>query len=661
MNQTLKKLREPFFYVFAAFWALLLLVNFVPVIPQPGVVIGYLWKVEFALAAFLFIALVLLIRVSKDKIWSFDRREFFSIILPLFLFTTWSGVSVFWAESQRDAVHHTLLWACYSVFYLLIRHVVAQPSRLNFSLTIAGVVAAILGIVCLIEYFTTSYDLSGNVSLRYNKYAEAIATLFLLFAAIGIGRKSRNSILFGAIAIVGWLGIVFSLGRTQFLAALFAIFAFAVFALIRSGRKISLKKTAVFSCIFVSVTILSQISLFTQNSQQTTFKRLSGDEHSQLSFQVRMLAWQIAMENFKQHPLIGVGAENFAANYETARLNLAENAENPNLNVYEDILPERAHNEFLQILSELGVVGIVIFGWLLFGIARLVFSIRGKSTSLLSIAALAGIFAFLASSAASSYSFRVPANGLCFFFVLAIAAKSLLKGRSASVNERVGSVRNEARSLTVAFPPIAVVALIICSAMLIFSAVRGASLMYLQFAHTSPDTIEAENYYRKAVELDNENAAFRYYYALDLYKNKRANEAVPHLRFAIDRGLATSISYFNLASAQSIAGKSSDAENTFNEAIKAYPRSVFLRTSYAAFLAKNGRDAESGIEYEKASEINPQQAQSWRIAHTEGMKKLSQAQPGDKNLVKAMELRPTEAIYALLDFQRQFNPNLVRR
>ena len=411
MNQTLNKPHPSFFYVFAAFWALLLFVNFIPVIPQPEVITGYLWKVEFAMAAFLSIALILFVKVSKDKILSFSHREFFWIILPLFLFTAWSGASVFWAESQRDAVHHTLLWACYCIFYLLIRQVVTQPSRLKVSLKATGVVVAIIGIVCLLEYFSTSYDLSGNVSLRYNKYAEAIATLFLLFAAISIGRKTRHSILFGAVAIAGWLGIVFSLGRTQFLAALFAIFVFTLFALIRSGRGISLKKAAIFSFVFVSITLLSQISLFTQNSQQTTFKRLSGDEHSQLSFQVRMLAWQIALENLRQNPLVGVGAENFAATYGTARLNLAQNnPANPNLNVYEDILPERAHNEFLQILSELGVVGIAIFGWFLFGIARVAFSMRGKRTSLLSVAALAGIFAFLISSAASSYSFRVPAS-----------------------------------------------------------------------------------------------------------------------------------------------------------------------------------------------------------------------------------------------------------
>jgi O-antigen ligase/Tfp pilus assembly protein PilF len=657
MNQTLNKPRQPIFYIFAAFWSLLLLANFVPTIPQPEVIIGYLWKVEFALAAFLFIALVLFLKVSKDKILSFNRQEFLWIILPLLAFTAWSGISVFWAESQRDAVHHTLLWACYCVFYLLIRQIVSRPSRLNMSLSVTGIVVAIIGTVCLIEYFSTSYDLSGNVSLRYNKYAEAIATLFLLFAAISIGRKTRSAYFFGAIAIIGWLGIVFSLGRTQFLAALFAVFVFVGFALIRTGRGISLKKAAIFSCVFVTITIFSQISLFDQNSQQTTFKRLSGDEHSQMSFQVRMLTWQIALETFRQSPLVGVGAENFAANYETARLDLAESdPQNPNLNVYEEILPERAHNEFLQILSELGIVGIAFFGWFLLGIARLVFSIREKRATLLSVAALAGIFAFLLSSAASSYSFRVPANGLCFFFVLAIAVKSLEARVLRLESKKLFDLRLKTSDLKLALP-----ALVICTAMLIFSTVRGVSLMYLQFAQTSADKIEAGEYFRKAIDFDSENAVLRYYYAQELYKNKRADEAIPQMRFAIDRGLATSISYFNLASAQTVAGKPLDAEKTFAEAIKAYPRSVFLRTSYAALLAENGKDAESEMEYKKALEINPQQAKSWRIARTEGMRKLSDAENGDKNLVKAMELRPTDAIYALLDFQRQFNPNLVRR
>jgi len=55
----------------------------------------------------------------------------------------------------------------------------------------------------------------------------------------------------------------------------------------------------------------------------------------------------------------------------------------PKLIHYEAILPERSHNEYLQILAELGTVGFLLFAWLLFGIIKLLFGLRRKSVSLL--------------------------------------------------------------------------------------------------------------------------------------------------------------------------------------------------------------------------------------------------------------------------------------
>jgi Tfp pilus assembly protein PilF len=197
--------------------------------------------------------------------------------------------------------------------------------------------------------------------------------------------------------------------------------------------------------------------------------------------------------------------------------------------------------------------------------------------------------------------------------------------------------------------------------MLIFSAVRGTSLMYLQFALNSTEETEAEQYFQKAIALDAQDASIRYYYGLQLYVWERPAEAIPQMRLAIDKGFAVSVSYFNLASAQIVSKKSVEAEKTFIEALKIYPRSVFLRTAYAAFLKEKGKDSEWQTEYEKASQVNPTQAKSWWIAHTEGINNLTQLENRDKSVVKAMELLPNEGIYALLDFQRRFHPNLVRR
>ncbi|HEY0427674.1 MAG TPA: O-antigen ligase family protein [Pyrinomonadaceae bacterium] len=657
MNKTitLSKLRQKFPYFFLSLWSFVLLANFIPAIPQPEAIIGYLWKVEFVLAAFLAVAITFLLKLPKEKFFDFHKKEFFLVILPLVLFTVWSGFSILWAQSARNALHHTLLWACYCTFYLLMRELVRRPRALAASFRFTGVVLFILGVACIVEYVSTPEKINSFFTYRYYKYAEIAATMLPLFLALVFKTKSKTSVLAGFIAAIAWFIVLLSASRTLFISGFVVVGLFFALLFLFDGWKKHLKKSIL---LFGVLTICFFVSLinFSDSPEKSTIDRFGSGQQSQNSMNSRFLFWGIALESFKQKPVTGVGADNYVSVYKTARENYsALDTENKLLEINEDVLAERAHNEYLQILSELGLVGAFLFAWLLAGIVFLFFSLRKKSISLLSIASLAGSSAFLISSAASSYSFRVPANGLCFFFLLALAAKSL--------NSRVPSQRHE-KGLDLGLWNLdlrLVFGLLICSSMLVFSGIRGASLMYLQFAFTSPDEAETERYFQKAIALDAGDGSLRYYYGAELFNRERAAEAIPQLRFAIDKGLATSIIYFQLVSAQIVARESAEAEQTFLESLRVYPRSVFLRTAYASFLKENGRASQSQIEFEKASSINAEQAKSWLIAHTEGMKKLTQAEVQDKTFVKAMELKPIDGVYALLDFQRQFNPNLVRR
>jgi O-antigen ligase len=666
-TSTKKTARQPFFYILAAAWSLLLLANFVPAIPQPEVIIGYLWKVEFALAAFLFAAIVFLLKLPQEKFVRVTRKEFFLVILPLLLFTTWSGLTIFWAESARGAMHHTLLWACYCVFYLLVRQLASQPRALAVSFKITGLVIFILGAACIAEYVNSPEQINSFFTYRYYKYAEALLTLLPIFLASALrskSKKSKQSIFAAAVALIAWLVVLLSLSRTLFISGFVSVGLFFALIFIFQDWKKHLKKSALIFGSLVLCVFISQIN-FSSVPENSTINRFNGGESSQASFNSRFLFWGIALEAFKQSPLVGVGADNYISAYKPARENYsARDARNKLLEINEDVLAERAHNEYLQILSELGIVGAIFFAWLLGGIFYIFLSLRKNRIPLLSIASFAGISAFLISSMASSYSFRVPANGLCFFFLLALAVKSLKSQVPSPRSEEKLNLRLETRDLGLGTWDLrlpAVCGLVICSAMLVFSGVRGASLMYLQFALKSSDKEEAAQYFQKAIALDAQDGTFRYYYGLELYGKKRHAEAITEIRHAIDKGVATSISYFHLASAQIVSKKPIEAEQTFVEGLRIYPRSIFLRTAFAYFLHESGRNSESQTEYEKASAINAEQAKSWHLAHAEGMKKLSQIEAQDKTFVKAMELKPVEGVYALLDFQRQFNPNLFRR
>lgn len=628
---------SPFWLI--AFWSVLLLVIFVPTIPQPSSIIGYVWQVEFALAGFIFLTLcaALVFYRNDIRLVRISRLEFFAVIFPLVLFTVWSGLSLTWAQTPRAALHHTLLWACYTLFYILVRQIVSKPQLILFSFKVMGIVVLILGAACLIQYVGSVKPITQVFTYRYYKFAEAVLTLLPLFFALSLRGKNKSSIYYTIFAVFGWLLIILSLSRTMFIAGVFCVFLFFGSVFFVYGKKY-LKKSFVIIFLLIFLTGLTQVS-FLPGEEKNTFSRITkSNKFDQKSKNVRYLYWGIALETFKSNPLKGVGADNFVSVYKSGRENYsALDTENKLLEIDREVLPERAHNEFLQILSELGAVGFALFFWLLIGIVYLFLSIKKERRSLLTLASFAGIAGFLVCSLASAYSFRVAANGLCFFFMLALGAQGLVRKDSGD--------DSKGKSYLITF------GLIICLAMLVFSGVRGWSLMYLAKAQSTSDQTEAENYLQKAIALDSRDAMFRFYYGARLYNQKRFDESLLHLRFAKDNGIANSPNYYLLLTAQVLSGNNAEAETTFRESLRVFPRSVFLRTAFASYLEKNGKQAEADIEYRKALEINPRQAQSWYLAHSKGLEKLGFLRLTDEELLEVGELLPQQAVLTLMNYE----------
>ena len=76
----------------------------------------------------------------------------------------------------------------------------------------------------------------------------------------------------------------------------------------------------------------------------------------------RVFVWKIGARMAAEHPLVGVGADNFGISFNNARehYRLGHPADPPDEPV-SDNLVERGHNELLQVTAELGVVGLVLF------------------------------------------------------------------------------------------------------------------------------------------------------------------------------------------------------------------------------------------------------------------------------------------------------------
>jgi O-antigen ligase len=140
-----------------------------------------------------------------------------------------------------------------------------------------------------------------------------------------------------------------------------------------------------------------------------------GMQSSQADFSSgRVSYWQTAFEIFKAHPILGAGLDAFAnafTRYDT--LNGA-------------LRVEQAHNDYLQILADGGIIGlayVLAFLVILFrnGL-RNIASIRDDFGRSIAVGALAGCFA-IAIHSFFDFPLRTPSNAL-FFLLLSVLATS---------------------------------------------------------------------------------------------------------------------------------------------------------------------------------------------------------------------------------------------
>jgi O-antigen ligase len=586
----------------------------------------------------------------RNYLADINRAELFAIILPCSVFVTWSFVSAFFAGSWKSVMHHSLVWSIYLVFYIFIRFFLNRPAGRGILFLALAAVVWMIGLPAVFEYYTAG--ISGGASsigVRYSKYAEMLTALFPVIAAYSLKLKGRSFWLGAATMLLLWLFVISSLSRTA--AGLYIIGTLMMAATIFAFRRFRHYRLrfALLTALFIFVPALLHSTAYFTAGGVPMLERMR-DEATQESNNVRPFFSGIALEMFKANPLTGVGADNFGLEFNRYRgVYASANPGDRNLSIAEGEIAERAHNEYLQIAAELGIPGILIFACLLCGIAWMFFRAakNRRKLSLSTFGALIGIFLFLASSAVTSYSFRLVQNGLAFFILLALAAKRLLSGAAAESPRKVLSPAAARLGFSAAIAA--------CCLLAALSVSRAAAVWYVFDAESSLAADTAVPLFQTASMLDDQNASIHASRGAYMFRAGAYAEAAPHFRKGIDLGRATTTDYSYLASVQVLAGDKTAAAATLAEAVRIYPYSTFIRTRYAVLLKETAKTSESAKEFDIAMNINSRQAETWRTLIEDGAAAASR-KSFDNNLVQVMDLKPKSAIYAMLAEREILHP-----
>lgn len=259
-------------------------------------------------------------------------------------FVLWAALSVFWSSDPGKSISQVFTWVQSLGLVLILWDVFRTRPAIN-----AGLQAYVLGAYVAVGGAIANYFGSNPFYTNYERFSpgDAHPDGFGFIIALGVPvawylaslpatttrQRVSRVVNFGFVP-VAFLGLALSGTRTAAVAALVGM----VFGLVTMVRLRPLTRVAIFIALAFSLYALLPIV-----QPLRSFERFGTTvtEASRGDLQGRVEQWRQGLASFAEHPVLGVGT-----------------------NMYRSVssLEKVAHNSFISVLVELGLIGLVLFG-----------------------------------------------------------------------------------------------------------------------------------------------------------------------------------------------------------------------------------------------------------------------------------------------------------
>ena len=219
----------------------------------------------------------------------------------------------------------------------------------------------------------------------------SISLIFLLFKEDLNSKKQIFLLIFS----VFWIMVLVLTGSRGYYIAGFITYVLIFGFYIYKFKKIKIPLIALSISIMVA-----GIIYFTDPYMQQRIKNTSLDSEDSVTYRLR--AYPIAFEIFKKTPLFGAGPRQSVIQKELKNSNLG--------------IPTHLHSLYLNMMTDFGLVGFAIFGYLIFQILKRLYDIYMQENSLF---ALAMIFAWMSILIGENFDaiLRGPRVAMDYFWI----------------------------------------------------------------------------------------------------------------------------------------------------------------------------------------------------------------------------------------------------
>jgi O-antigen ligase len=320
----------------------------------------------------------------------------------LLLFYLYNYIACFWANQFDFAFLETQRVGIYFVSYFMAKRVI-ELWGLNWLIRLVVVTSIVVVLVNFGLLAVIGIDTSTTAG-----HPNLLSSFLLLALPFSIHqmcqkeneKKWRISGIIGFVLILSIIGLLHT--RSVWLG-LFVFFALLIYHYVRRKRS---KKWLIF--YFISLLLIVATSL--------TMLFLT-DIFDLTSFRERFFIWGKTLGLITESPFIGVGPGNWLFNYTKFGISDFETFK------YYGLLMERPHNDLLWLLSELGIIGVIILSLFFWKTLRAAFTAPFSRTKIIFTS---GFISFLPVILLSFPKERVE-HLLLFFTLLAVIASLSLK------------------------------------------------------------------------------------------------------------------------------------------------------------------------------------------------------------------------------------------
>jgi len=330
---------------------------------------------------------------------------------------------------SHDTISGAMLYVTYGMLCFLATQTLirtSQARRIALVLAFYGFALAAFALLQGISpngkiYWTRLPRMGGWIYgpyVNHNHYAGIMEMLVPIPLVLALSRliPERGRIPAGIAAAV-MVGTIFLSGSRGGMIAIFAELAVLGTVLFRQKKRV---RTAIAAVAF-AVVLISLLSWLGGKELTARVSSISSEARTEISGGMRLSIDRDAFQMFRRKPILGWGLRTFPVVYPQFR------------SFYTNFFINEAHNDYMQLLTEMGLVGFGVMVWFLIVLYRSAFNKIAnwttQVTGALTLACMLGVTGILVHSF-FDFNLQIPANAAWFYVYCSLAAAPPLLHRA---------------------------------------------------------------------------------------------------------------------------------------------------------------------------------------------------------------------------------------